>query len=92
VHQGKYTKEIVMKFKIDDSKPLSTSMGTTTALDANEDGDTMDQKQYRSIIGSLLYLTATSPDKQFSVFLCAHFQASLRTSHQQAVKQIFRYL
>src|SRR5579859_2487788 len=44
------------------------------------------------MIGSLLYLTATRPDIQFAVCLCAHFQASPRTSHRQAVKRIFRYL
>jgi hypothetical protein len=44
------------------------------------------------MIGSLLYLTATRPDIQFSVCLCAHFQPSLRTSHRQSVKRIFRYL
>jgi hypothetical protein len=44
------------------------------------------------MIGSLLYLTATRPDIQFSVCLCARFQASPRTSHRQAVKCIFRYL
>jgi hypothetical protein len=44
------------------------------------------------MIGSLLYLTATRPDIQFSVCLCAHFQASPRTLHRQAVKRIFRYL
>ena len=44
------------------------------------------------MIGSLLYLTATRPDIQFSVCLCARFQASPRTSHRQAVKRIFRYL
>jgi hypothetical protein len=43
-------------------KPLSTPMSTTTALDANEEGEAMDQKEYRSMIGSLLYLTATRPD------------------------------
>jgi hypothetical protein len=52
----------------------------------------VDQKEYRSIIGSLLYLTAARLDIQFSVCLCAHFQASSRTSHRQAIKQIFRYL
>jgi hypothetical protein len=67
-------------------------MSTTTALDTDEDGEPMDQKEYRSMIGSLLYLTATRPDIQFSVYLCAHFQASPRTSHRQAVKRIFRYL
>jgi hypothetical protein len=52
----------------------------------------VDQKEYRSMIGSLLYLTATRPDIQFYVCLCACFQASPRTSHWQAVKRIFRYL
>jgi hypothetical protein len=54
VHQAKYTKDILKKFKMDDSKPLSTPMSTTTALDADEDGEPMDQKEYQSMIGSLL--------------------------------------
>jgi hypothetical protein len=52
----------------------------------------VDQKEYRSIIGSLLYLTVTRPDIQFVVCLCACFQASPRTSRRQVVKRIFRYL
>ena len=44
------------------------------------------------MIGSLLYLTATRPDIQFGVCLCARYQASPRTSHRQVVKRIFRYL
>jgi hypothetical protein len=62
VHQAKYTKDILKKFKMDDLKPLSTPMSTTTALHADEDGEPVDQKEYRSMIGSLLYLTVTSPD------------------------------
>jgi hypothetical protein len=92
VHEAKYTKDILKKFKMDDSKPLSTPMSTTTALNADEDGEPVDQKEYWSMIGYLLYLTATRPDIQFSVCLCARFQASPRTSHRQAVKRIFRYL
>jgi hypothetical protein len=92
VHQAKYTKDILKKFKMDDSKPLSTPMNTTTALDADKDGEPVDQKEYQSMVGSLLYLTATRSDIQFSVCLCARFQASPRTSHRQAVKRIFRYL
>jgi hypothetical protein len=92
VHEAKYTKDILKKIKMDDLKHLSTPMSITTALDANEDGEPVNQKEYRSMIGSLLYLTATRPDIQFSVCLCAHFQASPRTSHRQAVKRIFRYL
>jgi hypothetical protein len=92
VHQAKYTKDIVRKFKMEDSKAMVTPMIMTTALDADEDGEHVDQREYRSMIGSLLYLMATRPDIQFSVCLCARFQASTRTSHRQAVKRIFRYL
>jgi hypothetical protein len=86
VHQAKYTKDIVRKFKMEDSKAMATPMSMTTALDADEEGEHVDQKEYRSMIGSLLYLTATRLDIQFSICLCAHFQASPRTSHRQAVE------
>jgi hypothetical protein len=71
---------------MEDSKAMMMLMSMTTALDADEEGEHVDQKEYRSLIGSLLYLTATRPDIQFSVCLCARFQASLRTSHRQMVK------
>jgi hypothetical protein len=67
VHQAKYTKDIVRKFKMEDSKAVVTPMSTTTTLDADEEGERVDQKEYRSMIGSLLYLTAARPDIQFSV-------------------------
>jgi hypothetical protein len=92
VHQAKYTKGIVRKFKLEDSKAMAMPMSTTTTLDVDEECEHVDQKEYRSMIGSLLYLTATRSDIQFSVCLCACFQASRRTSHRQAVKRIFRYL
>src|SRR5437763_7367633 len=71
VHQGKYTKDVLKKFDMADAKPLSTPMATTTALDVDEDGEAVDQKEYRSMIGSLLYLTVTRPDIHFAVCLCA---------------------
>jgi hypothetical protein len=67
-------------------------MGSMATVDADEDGEAVDQREYRSMIDTLLYLTAMRPDIQFSVCLCALFQASPRTSHRQAVKRIFRYL
>jgi hypothetical protein len=73
VHQAKYMKDILKKFKMDDSKPLSTSMTTTAALDPDEDGEPVDQMEYRSMTDSLLYLTTTRPDIQFSVCMCARF-------------------
>jgi hypothetical protein len=92
VHQTKYTKDIVRKFKMEDSKAMATPMSTTTALDADEEGQHVDQKEYWSMIGSLLYLTAMRPDIQFLICLRARFQASSRTSHRLLVKRIFRYL
>jgi hypothetical protein len=76
VHQAKYTKDIVRKFKMEDSKAMTTPMSTTIALDVDEEGEHVDQKEYRSMIGSLLYLTATRPDIQFSVCLCSFSSVS----------------
>ncbi|WVZ52784.1 hypothetical protein U9M48_003806 [Paspalum notatum var. saurae] len=92
VHQAKFTRDILKKFNMGDSKPMTTPMSTNTSLDADEDGEAVDQKEFRGMIGSLLYLTATRPDIQFAVCLCACYQASPRISHLQAVKRIFRYL
>ena len=92
VHQAKYTKDILKKFDMGDSKPMTTPMSTNTAFDADEDGEAVAQKEFRGMIGSLLYLTATRPDIQFSLCLYARYQASPRTSHRQVVKRFFRYL
>ncbi|WVZ93435.1 hypothetical protein U9M48_039413, partial [Paspalum notatum var. saurae] len=92
IHQANYTRDILKKFETGDSKPMTIPMSTNTALDADEDGEAVDQKEFQGIIGSLLYLTATRTDIQFVVRLCARYQASPRTSHRQAVKRIFRYL
>jgi hypothetical protein len=62
VHQAKYTKDIVRKFKMEDSKAMATPMSMTTALDADEEVEHVDQKEYRSIIVSLLHLTVTGPN------------------------------
>jgi hypothetical protein len=92
MHQGKYTKDLLRKFDMGEAKPLSMPMSTTVALDEDKEGEAVDQKEYRSMIGSLPYLTAMRPDIQFAVCLCARFESSPRTSHHQAVKQIMRYL
>jgi hypothetical protein len=62
VHQVKYMKDVLKKLKMDDSNPLSTPMSMTTTLDSDEDGEHVDQKEYRSMIGFPLYLTETRPD------------------------------
>jgi 5-methylcytosine-specific restriction endonuclease McrBC GTP-binding regulatory subunit McrB len=73
VHQAKYTKDLMTKFNMAELKPVSTPMSSTASLGPDEDGDAMDQREYMSMIGSLLYLTATQLDIQFTVGLCAHF-------------------
>jgi hypothetical protein len=90
VHQGKYTKDLLRKFDMGEAKPLSTPMSTTMALDEDKEGEAMDQKEYQSMIKSLLYLMATRQGIQFMV--CACFQSSPRTLHRQAIKRIMRYL
>jgi len=67
-------------------------MATTNILDKDEYGKNIDIKLYRSMIGSLLYLTASRPDIMFSFCLCAGFQFCPKESHLIAVKHIIRYL
>jgi hypothetical protein len=73
VHQAKYTKDLMKKFNMAELKPLSTLMSTATTLDPDENGEAVDQREYRTMIGSLLYLITTQPDIQFAVGLCACF-------------------
>jgi hypothetical protein len=67
VSQGKYIKDILEKFGIDDAKAISTPMGTNENLDSDASGNMVDPKMYRSIIESLLYVTKLRPDVMFSV-------------------------
>jgi hypothetical protein len=61
-------------------------------LDPDENGKAVDQREYRRMISSLLYLTVTRADIQFIVCLCLRFQASTRSSYWMTVQRIFRYL
>jgi hypothetical protein len=92
ISQSKYTKELLKKFGMENTKHATTPMSTSTKLDKDECGKPVDIKMYRGMIGSLLYLTASRPDIMFSVCLCARFQACPKESHLLAVKRIFRYL
>jgi hypothetical protein len=62
VHQAKYTKDLMKKFNMTGLKPVSTLMSSATSLGPDEDGDAVDQREYMSMIGSLLYLTSTRSD------------------------------
>jgi hypothetical protein len=85
VHQAKYTKDLMKKFNMAELKSVSMPMSTATSLDPDENDEVADQREYRSMIGSLLYLTSTQPDIQFAVCLCACFQVSPHSSHRMAV-------
>jgi hypothetical protein len=76
LHQTKYAHAILKKFGMDKAKSIKTPMGTNGHLDLDMGGKLMDQKVYRSIIGSLLYLCASRPDIMLSVCMCARFQAA----------------
>jgi hypothetical protein len=73
VHQVKYTKELMKKFNMTELKTLSTLMSSATSLGPDEDGEVVDQREYMSMFGSLMYLIATRSDIQFTVGLCACF-------------------
>jgi hypothetical protein len=76
VHQAKYMKDLMKKFSMAELKPMSTPMSSATSLRPDEDSEPIDQREYMSMIGSLLYLTTTRPNIQFVMGLCARFQAS----------------
>ena len=78
LHQSKYIKDLLSKFKMSEAKPSSTPMSSTLSLDKDQNGKKVNQKEYRGMIGSLLYLTASRPDIMFSVCMCARFQADPR--------------
>jgi len=80
------------KFKLKDCKLMTTPMHPTYNLSKEDNGSKVDQKMYKYMIGSLLYLTSSKPDILFSVRLCPRFQSDPRESHLTDVKRIFKYL
>src|SRR6266540_2426304 len=90
--QTKYISNMLKKFHMEGAKPIKTLMATNGHLDLNQEGKFVDQKVYRSMIGSLLYLCASRPDIMLSVCMYARFQAAPKECHLVAVKIILRYL
>eukprot|EP00253_Pinus_taeda_P030751 PITA_30751 len=90
--QTKYLKQILKKYGMEDAKPVCTPMVTGCSLSANDEYAAVHQPTYRSMIGSLLYLTGTRPDIMHAVGIVGRFQANPKETHLQAVKRIFKYL
>nr|GEY28379.1 hypothetical protein [Tanacetum cinerariifolium] len=91
-NQSKYIKEMLKKFRLEDSKPMKTPISMETKLTKDVEGEFVDNIEYRGMIESLLYLTASRPDIMFSVCLCARFLDDPKIFHLEAVKRIFRYV
>ncbi|GKC83471.1 retrovirus-related pol polyprotein from transposon TNT 1-94, partial [Tanacetum coccineum] len=91
ISQSQYTLEILKKHGMDGCDSMSTPMATAR-LDADLHGTPTDQMKHRSMIGGLMYLTASRPDIDFATFVCACYQARPTVKHLKEVKRIFRYL
>nr|GEW14413.1 hypothetical protein [Tanacetum cinerariifolium] len=92
ISQDKYVAEILKKFDFLSVKTASTPIGTQKPLVKDEEAADVDVHLYKAMIGTLMYLTASRPDIMFAVCACFRFQVTLKTSHLQAMKRIFRYL
>ncbi|GJR85614.1 ribonuclease H-like domain-containing protein [Tanacetum coccineum] len=92
ISQDKYVADILKKFDFCSIRTATTPIESNKPLVKDEDGVDVDVHVYRSMIGSLMYLTASRPDIMFVVCACARFQVTPKASHLNAVKRIFRYL
>ena len=88
----KISKRNVERFQMEDSKHVGTPMVTGCKLSKDDDSPDVDQSSYRSMIGSLLYITTSRPDIMHAVGMVGRYKSAPKQSHLLAVKRIFRYL
>ncbi|GKF09390.1 ribonuclease H-like domain-containing protein, partial [Tanacetum coccineum] len=88
ISQDKYVAKILKKFDFANVKTASTPIETQKPLVKDEEASDVDIHLYRSMIGSLMYLTASRPDIMFAVCACSRFQVTPKTSHLSVVKRI----
>nr|GEU56311.1 putative ribonuclease H-like domain-containing protein [Tanacetum cinerariifolium] len=91
INQAKYAQEILIKHGMTSCESVGTPMATKP-LDADLSGTPIDQTKYCSMVGALMYLTASRPDIMHATYYCARYQAKPTEKHLTAVKRIFRYL
>ncbi|GJY03775.1 retrovirus-related pol polyprotein from transposon TNT 1-94, partial [Tanacetum coccineum] len=92
INQSKYALEILTKYGMDSSDPVHTLMVDRLKLDEDPLGIPVDKTQFRGMVGSLMYLTASRPDLVFAKYMCARYQAKPTKNHLKAIKRVFRYL
>nr|GEU46224.1 hypothetical protein [Tanacetum cinerariifolium] len=92
INQSKFALKILNKFGMESCDPVDTPMVDQLKLDEDPLGIQVDQTQFCSMVGSLMYLTASRPDPVFDVCIFARYQASPTKNHLEALKRVFRYL
>nr|GEX53938.1 hypothetical protein [Tanacetum cinerariifolium] len=92
INQSKFALEIFKKFRMDSCDPVDTPMVDQLKLDEDPLGIPVDQTRFRSMVGSLMYLTASRPDLVFAICMCARYQASPTKKHLEVLKRVFQYL
>nr|GEW26493.1 uncharacterized mitochondrial protein AtMg00810-like [Tanacetum cinerariifolium] len=92
INQSKYALESLKKYSFESCDPVDTPMVEKSKLDEDREGKAVDLSHYHGMIGTLLYLTASRPDLQFAICMCARYQARPTKKYVHAVKRIFQYL
>ena len=92
VSQEAYAKDILKKSRMEECKPVAIPMELGTKLSKFEGGDRVDASKYRSLVGSLRYLTCTRPDISYSVGVVSRFMEEPKYTHWKAIKRILRYI
>ena len=92
INQEKYARNLVKRFGLDNAAHARTPMAANAKLTNDLSGESVGVTLYRSMIGCLLYLTASRPDIAFSVGICSRFQSNPKVSHLNAVKRIIKYV
>jgi hypothetical protein len=92
ISQKKYMREILKKFKMDSCNAVNTPVATGLKLSKEGEGKSVDSTMYKSLVGSLRYLTMTRPDILYGVGLVSRYMETPRESHWLAAKRILRYI
>ncbi|GJT90619.1 putative ribonuclease H-like domain-containing protein [Tanacetum coccineum] len=92
ISQDKYVKDMLTKFDMESVRTATTPYEAAKTKLKDETDPPVNVHLYRSMIGSLMYLTASRPDIMFAVSACSRHQVTPLTSHLNAVKKIFKYL
>nr|GEX75828.1 putative ribonuclease H-like domain-containing protein [Tanacetum cinerariifolium] len=92
IAMDKYVKDMLKKFDMESVRTATTPYEVPKPKSKDESDDAVNVHLYRSMIGSLMYLTASRPDIMFAISACSRHQVTPLTSHLNVVKKIFKYL